>query len=81
MKGFDFKGPVDEAALTPPEGAAQPVQVFEGRLELLGEKEGGQIEMLRGELEPEYAYLPEFDFEFVQSDGYLIPVQRGSGHR
>ena len=54
-----------------------PAHIFEGRLELLGEKEGGQIQMLRGELEPEYAYLPEFDFEFVQSDGYLIPVQRG----
>jgi hypothetical protein len=77
MKGFEFNGPVDEAALTPPDGAAQPVQVFEGRLELLGEKEGGQIEILLGELEPEYAYLPEFDFEFVQSGGYLIPVQRG----
>ena len=77
MKGFDFKGPVDETALTPPEGAAQPVQVFEGRLELLGEKEGGLIQVLRGEMEPEYTYLPEFDFEFVQNNGYLIPVQRG----
>jgi hypothetical protein len=77
MNGFDFNGPVDEAALTPPDGADQPVQVFEGRLELLGEKEGGQIEILRGEMEAEYAYLPEFDFEFVQSNGYLIPVKRG----
>jgi hypothetical protein len=77
MKGFEFNGPVDEAALTPPDGAAQPVQVFEGRLELLGEKEGGQMEILRGEMEAEYAYLPEFDFEFVQSNGYLIPVKRG----
>jgi hypothetical protein len=77
MNGFDFNGPVEEAALTPPDRAAQPVQVFEGRLELLGEKEGGQIEILRGEMEAEYAYLPEFDFEYVQSNGYLIPVQRG----
>ena len=77
MDGFNFNGPVEEAALTPPDGAAQPVQVFEGRLELLGEKEGRQIEILRGELEAEYAYLPEFDFEYVQSNGYLIPVQRG----
>ena len=77
MKGFDFNGPVDEAALTPPEGAALPTQIFEGGLELLGEKEGGQIAILRGEMEAEYAYLPEFDFEFVQSVGYLIPVQRG----
>jgi hypothetical protein len=77
MNGFDFNGPVEEAALTPPDRAAQPVQVFEGRLELLGEKEGGHLEILRGEMEAEYAYLPEFDFEYVQSNGYLIPVQRG----
>jgi len=77
MNGFTFDGPVDEAALTPPEEDAPPVHVFEGRLELLGEKDGGRVEVLRGELEPEHAYLPEFDFEFVQSDGYLIPVRRG----
>jgi len=77
MKGFDFNGPVDEAALSLPEEAAPPAHIFEGRLELLGEKDGGQIELLKGVLEPEHAYLPEFDFEFVQSNGYLIPVQRG----
>ncbi|MBN1261744.1 MAG: PD40 domain-containing protein, partial [Anaerolineae bacterium] len=83
MTGFDFTGPVDEAALTPPAltTASAPhgdgSQPFAGRLELLGEQEGGHIEMVRGQLEPEHAYLPEFDFEFVQSDGYLIPVQRG----
>jgi len=36
------------------------------------------MQMLRGELGPEYSYLPEFDFEFVQDNGYLIPVQRGN---
>jgi CubicO group peptidase (beta-lactamase class C family) len=77
MNGFEAAAPVNESALTMPTEAAPTTHVFEGRLELLGEKEGGQIQALRGELEPEYAYLPEFDFEFVQSDGYLIPVQRG----
>jgi hypothetical protein len=77
MNGFSFDGPVDEAALTPPEKAAPPAHVFEGRLELLGEEDGGRIQVLRGELEPEHAYLPEFDFEFVQSGGYLIPARRG----
>lgn len=77
MNGFKFNSPVDESALAIPEAAAQPAHVFEGRLELFGEKEDGQIEILRGDLEPEYTYLPEFDFEFVQSVGYLIPVQRG----
>lgn len=78
LNGFDFDGPVDEAALTPPTDAVLPAQRFEGRLELHGEMEGGHIEMVRGELEPAHAYLPEFDFAFVQSDdGYLIPAQRG----
>jgi len=77
MHGFDFDRPVDEAALTPPVQAATPLNTFEGRLELLGEPEGGHVEMVCGQLEPDHRYLPEFDFAFVQSDGYLIPVQRG----
>jgi hypothetical protein len=77
LNGFRFDGPLDEAALTPPQQAAPAQHFFEGRLELLGERQGGQIRLLRGELEPEHAYLPEFDFEFVQSDGYLIPARRG----
>ncbi len=78
MHGFDPDGPVDEAALTLPQGAAPPDHRFEGRLELLGEQAGGHIETLRGTLEPAHTYLPAFDFEFVQSDdGTLIPRQRG----
>lgn len=76
--GFTFDGPLDESALTPPAEAAPPVHTFEGRLELLGEQAGGHIQILRGELGPEYASLPEFDFEFVQDNGYLIPVRRGN---
>ena len=75
--GFAADSPLDESALTMPANAASPTHIFEGRLELLGEKDGGQMKILRGELEPEHASLPEFDYEFVQSDGYLIPVQRG----
>lgn len=77
LDGFAFVSPLNESALTPPREAAPPEFVFEGRLELLGETDGGHIEVLRGELGPEYAYLPEFDFEFVQSDGDLIPARRG----
>jgi hypothetical protein len=83
LDGFEFDGPLDEAALTPPRQASPAEHPFEGRLELLGEVEGGHIRLLRGELGPEYAYLPEFDFELVQSDGYLVPVRRGlviAGH-
>ena len=72
--GFTFDGPVEESALTPPDDSYPPTHTFEGRLELLGEPEGGQMEVLRGELEPEYASLPEFDFAFVQDNGYLVPV-------
>jgi hypothetical protein len=48
---------VDESALSVPANAAPPAHVFEGHLELLGEKDGGQMQVLRGELGPEYAYL------------------------
>jgi CubicO group peptidase (beta-lactamase class C family) len=77
LNGFEAASPVDESALSVPISAALAAHVFEGRLELLGEKDGGQMQVLHGELGPEYAYLPEFDFEFVQSDGSLIPVRRG----
>lgn len=79
IKGFDHPSPVDEAALTMPVDALPPAHIFEGRLELLGEDISGEMSILRGEQdqEPEVSHLPEFDFEFVQSEGYLIPVQRG----
>jgi hypothetical protein len=79
MRGFMFTSPVAEAALTIPEGASPPAYIFEGRLEMLGEDTVGEIHVLRGDpnQEPEVSHLPEFDFEFVQSQGYLIPVQRG----
>jgi CubicO group peptidase (beta-lactamase class C family) len=77
MNGFESASPVDEAALTPPQEALSPTHVFEGRLELFGEQENGQMQVLRGELEPERTALPEFDFEFVQDNGYLIPARRG----
>jgi len=75
--GFEFDGPVDESALTPPVNAAPTAHTFEGRLDLFGENENGQIAVLRGTLGSDYASLPEFDFEFVQDNSYLIPVQRG----
>jgi hypothetical protein len=79
MEGFDADSPLDEAALTPPTGAAQPELTFEGRLELLDEAKSGGIQILSGleDADATTAHLPEFDFEFVQSGGYLIPMQRG----
>ena len=77
MNGFDFDGPMDEVAFALPVDAAPPEHTFEGRLELLGEGAGGDMQLLRGSLEPEDAHLPEFDFTFVQHEGHLIPTQRG----
>jgi inosine-uridine nucleoside N-ribohydrolase len=77
MDGFEASSPVDESVLALPANAAPAQHSFEGRLELLGEKDGGQVQALRGELNPEMRYLPKFDFEFVQDGGYLIPVRRG----
>ncbi len=80
INGFDVISPVDEAALRLPTNAASPDHNFEGRLELMGEGTIGEMAVLRGnpDQEPEVRHLPEFDFEFVQSDdGYFVPIQRG----
>jgi hypothetical protein len=78
MDGFSFTGPVDEVALTPPEGAQLPIHKFKGSLELFGEQEDAFFEALRGSFSAHNATLPEFNFEFIQTEeGYLVPVQRG----
>jgi hypothetical protein len=79
MHGFNSSSPVDETALTLPKEAEPTAHIFEGRLELIGEDTIGEMIVLRGDpnQEPEVSHLPEFDFEFVQSNGYLVPVQRG----
>lgn len=78
--GFEASSPVDEAALTLPENAAHPVHSFEGRLELRGEESGGGHKIVSGSPDqPEsLLHLPPFDFAFVQSGSFLIPVQRGA---
>ncbi len=80
MNGFAAVSPIDETALSFPANAAPAAHTFEGRLELQGEDTIGEMTVLRGDPDQaaEVPHLPEFDFEFVQSDdGYLIPVQRG----
>ncbi len=79
MDGFDTTLPVAETAFAAPANAAQPQHIFEGRLELLDEDQVGNIEVVRGDpdVEPDLPHLPEFNFAFVQSDGTLIPTQRG----
>jgi hypothetical protein len=79
ITGFTSDSPLDEAALTMPEDAAMPQHVLEGRLELIGEDQIGDLNILRGEMldEPEVSQLPEFNYSFIQVDNYLVPVQRG----
>jgi formylglycine-generating enzyme required for sulfatase activity len=77
VSGFDANSPLDDGELALPEDAAPPGHIFNGSLELFGEDTHGDAEMVRGELEPADFHLPEFDFEFVQSDSHLIPAQRG----
>ncbi len=50
MYGFEAASPIDESAMAMPAGAAPAAHTFEGRLELVGEREGDQIQMLRGDL-------------------------------
>lgn len=79
MLGFESTSPVDEHALARPDGAAPPPHIFEGRLTLFGEDTAGHMTVLQGDpnQDPKMSHLPEFDFEFVQGDDHLIPVQRG----
>ncbi len=79
MDGFDPGSPVDDGAFAMPADALPAEHVFEGRLELIGENTQENIQVLRGnpDVDPEVPQLPEFDFEFVQSGDYFVPVQRG----
>jgi hypothetical protein len=77
LEGFKADSPLAEAALAMPPGAAPPQHTFEGRLELKGEASHGQAQALRGSLPGRDTHLPEFDFELVQLDSYLIPRSRG----
>ena len=47
MDGFGTQSPLDEGALTIPEGAEPPRHTFEGRLEILGEERVGEVRVLR----------------------------------
>lgn len=79
MKSFDPGSPVDDGAFAKPEYAKPAEHIFEGRLELIDEDKNGEILVLRGDpnVDPEVPHLPQFNFEFVQSGDYFIPVQRG----
>lgn len=79
MDGFESDSPVDDAALAQPVEWELPNHTFAGRLELHNEETTGDMVLLQGNpnVEPEESHLPEFNFEFIQHEGYLIPIQRG----
>lgn len=79
MNSFAPGSPVDDGAFAMPEDAIPADHIFEGRLELIGEDTAGNILVLRGDpdIDPRVPHLPEFNFEFIQSGDYFIPVKRG----
>ena len=79
ITGFEPASPITENALKIPDNASAANHTFEGRLELVGEMNKGEVMVLRGDpvVGPEWIHLPEFDFEFSQYAGHLIPVMRG----
>ena len=79
LNDFNPGSPVDDGAFAIPDSALPAEHIFEGRLELFSEDTRGGIQVLRGnpDVDPQVPHLPEFNFEFLQSGDYLIPVQRG----
>jgi hypothetical protein len=79
INGFDAASPVDNHYLAIPDDADSPKYIFEGHLELFNVSTGGSAKILQGGegLRSEAQHLPEFDFAFVQSGSYLVPVRRG----
>jgi hypothetical protein len=84
LRGTDLLRPVDESlAFALPAEAAEPTESFEGTLTLKAVSSSGHFALLsdifqlvpRGE--SPWKHLPVFQFQFVQSGSYLIPVQQG----
>lgn len=77
--GFKAERPLDYQYMTPPQDITSSDYSFEGRLELLEEAASGSFKNIAngGGLTEEDKHLPEFNFEFVQSGDYLVPVRRG----
>lgn len=75
--------PVDDTAgFGLPANAAAPSESFEGTLQLVNPQSSGGFKILRDDdkydngTDSEWRHLAPFDFQFVQSGSYLIPVQQ-----
>jgi hypothetical protein len=79
-----LEAPVAMSEYTPAVSGSSSQHRFEGRLRLSRETVLGRMTLLRddfgiaGGSQGAVGHLPEFDFEFVQSEDTLIPVRRGS---
>jgi hypothetical protein len=75
--------PVMDSAFAMPVNAAEPTDVFEGRLELGNTASNGSLVVLRDDYgffnggDSPWKHLAAFSFEFVQDGSYLIPAQQG----
>lgn len=73
----ETNSPVEESALAYPAKATSADHTFDGHLKLTWDPSKSQFEYLHGELSSQNQTLPTIEIDFVQSEGYLIPVQRG----
>jgi hypothetical protein len=84
---FDTSPPLhpldDGAAFALPVNAAGPADNFEGTLTLRNLSKGGRF-VLHSDIfqivsagDSEWKHLPEFSFQFVQSESYLVPAVQG----
>lgn len=79
-----LSAPVAISEYAPPAASAAVMHRFEGRLRLSRESTLGSMKVHRDDFgiaalsQGAVGHLPDFDFEFVQSDATLIPVVRGS---
>jgi CubicO group peptidase (beta-lactamase class C family) len=72
--------PLDESAFSLPEEAARPGVVFEGRLRLASNPQGGAeliVNKLDSANDTARLVLPSMDLQFVQEGSFLIPVTQG----
>ena len=82
--GTALSFPVQLSAFAPPPDAMPPSNVFQGDLTLDVANASGGFEVLKDQYSDATAndkaaqHLPAFDFQFVQSDGVLIPARRGA---
>lgn len=84
QNGTDPGSRVDFSAYAVPANAGPANDVFEGKLELIGEATSGAFDKIKdsfrylSKADTTRKHLPEFNFEFIQTGSHIFPVKRGS---